>query len=82
MYDDLRVRNSSRPTPVPYKHRAFIFRYNTLGSPVYKVILAPTLLIANQRIKDFTSENDLDFFWEFVTEDDFEVVYPFNVVPK
>lgn len=82
MYKDLRVRNSNRFTPVPRDYHAFIFRYFTVDSVVYKVILAPNLIIANQRIKDFCAENDIDNFFSFVSEDDFEVAFSNNVIPK
>ena len=81
MYKDLRVRNSVRPTPVPRNHKAYIFRWNGVDVPIYKVILAPSLVIAMQRIKDFSTENDIDAFWVFVSEDDFEVAYSNNVIP-
>lgn len=81
MYKDLRIRNANRCTPIPPSYRAFIFRYNCIDRFVYKVIVAPNLVIANQRLRDFTAENDLDFFWEFVSDDDFEVAFSNNVVP-
>lgn len=82
MYKDLRIRNSNRPTPVPRSFKAYIFYCNCLDSVEYKVILAPSFIIAYQRLKDFCIENDLDFFWLFLTEDDFEVAYSNNVIPK
>ena len=83
MYHDLRIRNSNRSTPIPPKYRAYIFRYNTLDTGfIYKVVVAPSLIVANQRLKDFTAENDLDFFWDYVCEDDFEVAYSNNVIPR
>lgn len=75
MYKDRRVRQSSRPTPVPFFYKAYIFVWYGVDVPIYKVILAPNLIIAHQRIKDFSIENDIDAFWQFVQEDDFEVVY-------
>lgn len=80
MYKNLRIKNSYRPTPVPWSFKAYIFGYhNPDGSIVYKVILAPSKIIAWQRIRDWSSENDVDFFWFLVSEDDFEVVYSNNV---
>ena len=80
MYKDLRVRNSYRPTPVPHSYNAFIFAYhNPDGSLEYKVILAPSKITAWQRIRDWSAENDVDFFWFFVQEDDFEVISSNNV---
>lgn len=82
MYKDLRIRNSNRPTPVPRTYKAYIFRWHGFDVPVYKVIVAPSLVIAFQRIKDFSIENDIDAFWQFVSEDDFEVAFSNNVIPK
>lgn len=82
MYKDLRIRNSNRSTPIPPAYRAYVFRYNALDRFVYKVVVAPSLMIANQRIRDFCTENDLDFFWEFVCDDDFEVAFSNNVLCK
>lgn len=82
MYDDLRIRSSNRLTPIPPKYKAYIFRCYLVDSVLYKVILAPSLVIANQRLRDFSISNDLDFFWTFVQDDDFEVVYLNNVIPK
>lgn len=82
MYNDLRIRNSNRSTPIPPNYKAYIFRYNALYVGfIYKVIVAPSLIVANQRLRDFTSDNDLDFFWDYVCEDDFEVAYTNNVIP-
>lgn len=82
MYKDLRIRNSNRPTPVPRTYKAYTFRWQGVDCPVYKTILAPSLIVAMQRVKDFSTENDLDAFWQFVFEDDFEVAYSNNVIPK
>lgn len=75
MYNDRRVRHSSRPTPVPSSYKAYIFVWYGVDAPIYKVILAPSPIIAHQRIKDFSIELGIDAFWNFVQEDDFEVVY-------
>lgn len=82
MYKDLRIRNANRSTPIPPTYKAFIFRCFCVDTIEYKVIVAPSLVVANQRLKDFCSENDLDFFWSFVQEDDFEVAFSNNVIPK
>lgn len=83
MYHDLRIRNSNRCTPIPPKYKAYIFRYNTLDAGfIYKVIVAPSHIVANQRLRQFTADNDLDFFWDFVCEDDFEVAFSNNVIPR
>lgn len=82
MYKDLRIRNSQRSTPIPPSYRAYIFSTSAVDYPVYKVIVAPSFIVACQRIKDFNIDNDLDFFWNFVQEDDFEVAYSNNVIPK
>lgn len=82
MYKDLRIRNSNRPTPVPRTYKAYVFSTQCADRVEYKVILAPSLIIAWQRIKEFQIENDLDLFWSFCQEDDFEVAYSNNVIPK
>lgn len=82
MYKDLRIRNSNRPTPVPRTYKAYVFASSCADFAVYKVIVAPSLIIAWQRIKDYSTENDIDFIWMFVCEDDFEVAYSNNVIPK
>lgn len=82
MYKDLRIRNSYRPTPVPHTYKAYVFRYFTVDTIEYKVILAPSFIIAQQRIKDFCVENDVDNFFNFIYEDDFEVAFSNNVIPK
>ena len=82
MYRDLRVRNSCRPTPVPRNHQAFVFSAPMLDRVVYKVITAPSFVIAAQRIKDFNNDQGLDLFWTLVCEDDFEVVYQNDVPPS
>ena len=52
MYKDLRIRNSNRNTPIPPKYKAYIFRYNALDVGfIYKVIVAPSLIVANQRLR-------------------------------
>lgn len=81
MYKDLRIRNSYRPTPVPHTYKAYVFRCFLVDTVEYKVILAPSLIVATQRIKDFCAENDLDNFFNFIHEDDFEVAYSNNVIP-
>lgn len=80
-YQDIRIRTSNKCTPIPPKCKAYVFRYNALDTFVYKVVIAPSLMVANQRIRDFTTENELDFFWQFVSEDDFEFVYFDNQIP-
>lgn len=75
VYKDRRNRQSSRPSPVPGTYKAYVFCWYGVDTPIYKVILAPNLIIANQRIKDFSIDNEIDAFWRFVAEDDFEVVY-------
>lgn len=82
MYNDLRIRNANRPTPIPPSYKAFIFRCFCVDCFEYKVIVAPSLVIAHQRLKDFCADNDLDFFWSFVQEDDFEVAFSNNVIPR
>lgn len=82
MYQDLRIRTANRPTPVPRTYKAYVFRCFALDTVVFKVILAPSLLVAQTRIKDFSRENDLDVFWTYVQDDDFEVVFPDNVIPR
>lgn len=82
MYKDLRIRNANRATPIPPKHRAYVFSTYACDIVQYKVIIAPSFIIAYQRIKDFNTDNDLDLFWNFVAEDDFEVAYSNNVIPK
>lgn len=75
MYEDKRIRTSNRPTPVGYAHKAFVFGfYNPDGSLSYKVILAPNDFIAWQRIRDFSTINQLDFFWILLAHEDFEVI--------
>lgn len=82
MYRDLRIRNSNRPTPVPFNYKAYVFRVETVDSYELKVILAPSFIIACQRIRDWEYENDLTLFWRFVQEDDFEVCYSNDIMPK
>ena len=82
MYKDLRIRNANKATSVPPAFKAYIFKYTAVDSYVFKVILAPSFIVANQRIRDFSIENDLDFFWQFVQEDDFEVACSNNVLPR
>lgn len=82
MYRDLRVRNSNRPTPVPRSYHAFTFMWGHGIAPVYKTIVAPSYIIAEQRIRDFSRENDIDVFWQFICEDDFEVAHSNDVIPK
>lgn len=81
MYKDLRIRNANRSTPVPPKYKAYIFRYSCVDCDAYKVIVAPSFIVAQQRIKDFCIEQDIDAFFLFVAEDDFEVAYSNNVIP-
>lgn len=83
MYRDLRIRNANRPTPIPPKYRAYVFRTSAIDEDIYKVIVAPSYIVACQRLEDFKYENDLtSFFWRFVAEDDFEVAYTNDVLPK
>lgn len=83
MYKDLRIRNANRSTPIPPVCKAYVFRANALDNIFYKVIVAPNYAIAYQRLKDWMFENDLsDFFWQNVCEDDFEVAYSNNLLPK
>lgn len=82
MYKDCRIRNASRSSPVPPNYRAWVFRYPTIGEYVYKVVLAPSMALAYQRIQDYARENDLDCFWVPVCNDDFEIIYPHNIIPK
>ena len=81
MYRDLRIRNANKPTAVPRDYRAFVFRAPLLDTFVYKIILAPSFVIAYQRLKDFSNEQGFDFFWTLECEDDFEVVHKFDVAP-
>lgn len=83
MYRDLRIRNANRNTPIPPAYKAYVFRTSAIDQSIYKVIIAPSYIVACQRLKDFQYENDLtDFFWFFVQEDDFEVAYTNDVIPK
>lgn len=84
MYRDLRIRNSNRPTPIPptYKSYTFMWRGIGCGDTVYKTIIAPSRIVAMQRIKDFSYENDLDAFWTLLCEDDFEVAYTNDLMPR
>ena len=82
MYKDLRIRNSNRPTPIPPTYKAYVFRVETVDSYELKVIVAPSFIVACQRIKDWEIENDISLFWRFIQEDDFEVAYSNNVIPK
>lgn len=82
MYNDLRIRNANRSTPIPPTYKAYVFRTSVFDTCEYKVIIAPSLVIAFQRIKDFCTENDIDAFWHFVCEDDFEVAYSNNVIHR
>ena len=75
MYEDSRIRTSNRPTPVSFAHKAFVFGFHQPdGSMSYKIILAPSQIIAWQRIRDYSAINQLDFFWMLIAEDDFEVI--------
>lgn len=82
MFKDLRIRNSNRPTPIPPSYKAYVFRVETVDSFELKVIIAPSYIIACQRMKDWSIENDISLFWRFVQEDDFEVAYSNNIIPK
>ena len=83
MYRDLRIRNSNRPTPVPRTYRAYIFSTSAIDNLVYKVIVAPSYIVACQRLKDYQYETDtMSFFWSFVGEDDFEVAFTDDVIPR
>ena len=82
MYRDLRIRFSNRPTPIPYTYKAYTFFWAHGFAPVYKTIIAPSYIIAEQRIRDFSRDNDLDVFWQFLCEDDFEVAYSNDVMPN
>lgn len=82
MYHDLRIRNANRPTPVPRTYKAYVFSCYPADCIVYKVIVAPSLVSAWSRIMTFSADNDLDVFWQFVCEDDFEMIYSNNVIPK
>lgn len=83
MYRDLRIRNANRPTPVPPKYKAYVFSTSAVDTLVYKVIVAPSYIVACQRLKDYQYETDTQsFFWRFVCEDDFEVAYTNDVIPK
>lgn len=82
MYKDLRIRNANRSTPIPPTYKAYVFRVETVDSFEFKVILAPSFIIACQRIRDWEIENDISLFWRFVQEDDFEVACSNNVLPK
>lgn len=81
MYRDLRIRNANKPTAVPREYRAFVFCAPALDTTVYKIILAPSFVIAYQRLKDFNIEQGLDLFWSLVTDDDFEVIHRFDTPP-
>lgn len=83
VYKDLRIRNANKPTPVPPSYKAYIFAYSCVDGLEYKVILAPSFVIASQRIRDFSVDQDLDaVFWRFIGVDDFEVAYSNNVLPR
>ena len=82
MYKDLRIRNANRNTPIPPSYKAFVFRVETVDSYEIKVVIAPSKIVAYQRIKDWEIENDITFFWRLIAEDDFEVAYSNNVIPK
>lgn len=76
MLQDLRIRNSNRPTKIPASYRAFVFGYPTCdGATDVEVIIAPDRLHAEQRLKDFCYEQGLeDIFFYFVGESNFQVV--------
>lgn len=82
MYKDLRIRCTSRCTPIPPSYRAYIFGCNCADTFNYEVIIAPSLVIAWSRIKEFSYENDLDVFWQYISEVDFQVAFSNNVIPK
>lgn len=83
MYRDLRIRNANRSTPIPPRYHAYVFRCSAVDTYIHKVIVAPSLIVATQRLKDYDYENDLgNPFWTLVCEDDFEVAYTNDVIPK
>lgn len=82
MYKDLRIRTANKATPIPPTYKAYVFRVDTVDSYVLKVILAPSFIVATQRIKDWEIENDISLFWRFVQEDDFEVACSNNILPR
>ena len=82
MYNDLRIRNSNKATPIPPAYKAYVFRVETVDSYELKVIIAPSMIVACQRIKDWEIENDLSLFWRLVQEDDFEVACSNNILPR
>lgn len=82
MYRDLRIRNSNRNTPVPPTYKAYVFRVNMVDTVEYKVIVAPSRVVAYQRLKDFEYEQGIALFWQFVCEDDFEVAFTNDIIPR
>ena len=82
MYKDLRIRHANKPTPIPPSFKAYVFRVETVDSFELRVILAPSYIIACQRIKDWEIENDLSLFYRFIEEVDFEVACCNNILPR
>lgn len=83
MYRNLRIKNSNRSTPIPPTYKSYVFSCNLLDTVDYKVIIAPSRVVAYQRLRDFEYEQGLEnLFWQFVCEDDFEVAYTNDVISK
>lgn len=67
MLRDLRIRNSNRPTKIPFGYQAYIYCWYGPDDVQYRVIIASDKLHADQLLRDWCFENGLETsFWRSV----------------
>ena len=60
MLHDLRIRDSNRPTKIPYGYNAYIYGWYGPDNIEYKVIIACDRMHADQLLKDWCYREGLD----------------------
>lgn len=82
MYQDIRIRNANRSTPVPRGCRAFVY-YDVYHSEV-KVIISDISARADIYFHEWAERQGIDLSgWRsFPFVDDFDIVLGDNLLPK
>lgn len=73
MLVDIRNRTSNAPVKIPPKFKAYVFQFSTIDSYECRVVIAASLTLASQYIKDWCRREGVDIFYTFLGEVDYEV---------
>ena len=73
MYVDVRNRTSNSPVKIPCKYQAFLFQFSTVDFYDYRVVIASDFIHASQYMKDWCMREQVDLFYRYCGEIDYEV---------